>query len=146
MGYAAAVHFDFAGALALAADLHRLGTEINELRDSRSVKASTALDGWLGAFGDEFTTRKNAEFQSATGIAEMLQSEANSWATQWKYAMDQENNNRWARECDRIRNNRSLGSKIVGHFTGHDDLPGRPREADFPVAPHFLPTRNFANY
>ncbi len=146
MGYADAVHFDFEGSLALAFELHRLGGEINDLRDARSSKADTALDGWLGLFADDFLTRKGTEFQSATEVAGLLQSEAAAWATQWKYAMDQENNNRWARECDRVRDNRSLGSRFVGHFTGHDDLPGRPREADTPAAPYFIATRRFANY
>lgn len=146
MAYADAVHFDFDGSLALAFELYRLGGEINDLRDARSGKADTALDGWLGAFADDFLTRKGTEFQSSTEVASLLQSEANAWATQWKYAMDQENNNRWARECDRVRDNRSMASRFVGHFAGHDDLPNRPREAMMPAAPYFTATRTFASY
>jgi len=147
MGYAQKVVFDFDGALQMARKLSRTSAAIAALATTRRGLADTALVDWVGAFGKDFDLRASTELRNATDISNALRFEADEWALQWKNAMDQENANRWARECDRIRDSRSNWSSAWGGVFGHDDLPGRPNEADVPsAANNYLPTRSFVWY
>jgi hypothetical protein len=148
MGWSTAgdVRFDWDGSLRVARRLWALADDVDAAMAGRELHAEHALTDWLGRFGREFGERIATERSSADTVSAGLREGAGAWAWQWKSAMDEQNRRLHAREEQRIKDDRSLGSRFIGIFAGHDDLPPAPAEAGVPTAPGFHPTRGFARY
>lgn len=148
MGWSGAgnLRFDWDGSLRIARRLWALADQLDAAMTTRVTAGADALVDWLGDFGTQFATRIDTESMSAGTVSNGLRDGANAWAWQWKSAMDEQNRRLHAREEQRVKDDRSLGSQIGGFFVGHDDLPPRPNEAAVPTAPGFAPTRNFVRY
>lgn len=146
MGRSPKVVFDWSGSLRVARLSWTMAEQLDQLVGERSAAARAALASWLGVYADEFAARIDDEVRTAANLAEQMRGEANGWAEEWRKAMDQENYNRYQDACDRVRDDRDLGDKIAGFFTGHDDLPDQPAPAASPAPPNFAPTRKFASY
>lgn len=134
------IQFDFEGSLGLARQLWAMAEDAQTVMAGRGRLAQDALNTWLGPHGIDFADRVTSEGRQMDAIAADFRAAANGWAACWQAAMDEQRRIDHARECDRIRNNRSLLDSFVGGIVGHDDLPPPPLPVGLPVAPAFAPT------
>lgn len=146
MAHRSRLVFDWEGSLSAARQLHTVAGDLQGLADRRAPLAEAALADWLGPFADDFITRFNDEQTNVNTLVPALRAEADGWALEWKRAMDQENQNRYANAVDRVHARRSTWDSVWGGLTGHDDLPSMPSPANIPTAPSYWPSRGFANY
>lgn len=138
------VEFDFVGSLELARQLWQLAAEVERVNGARQKAYETAKTKWLGAYGDEFVTRRDAETSSSSNIVVGLQDGAKSWAQAWAKAMDQQNKNNRAAKVKEISDRRSNAERftdfaIVRRDDSDDQVPKVPQVA-VPVPPLFLAT------
>ena len=146
MAHRSRLVFDWDGSLLAARQLYAVAGDVQSLSDRRTPLAESALADWLGPFADDFVDRFNDEVTNINVLVPALRSEADGWALEWKRAMDQENQNRYANAVDRVHERRNAWDSFWGGLTGHDDLPSMPSPAGIPTAPNYQPTRGFANY
>lgn len=145
-GRSARVVFDFDGALQVARHSWQTADALDRLAAARRDDAEHAAVGWSGAYGVEFALRVDAELQGAATVAMQLRGEAEGWALEWTYAVEQENWHRYQDACDRVRDDRSLLEGVTGFFFGHDDLPPEPRAVATPQPPGFAATARLVDY
>ena len=143
---AADVRFDFDGSLALARRLWRFAEELDDLGTSRRGHAEQALTTFVGMYAREFAQRISGEVHDLGVAAGELRAAAGAWAQAWAAAINEQNRRLFARECDRIEDDRSLFDDIKGFFGGHDDLPPQPHELAVPQPPYFAATGSFVRY
>lgn len=140
------VRFDFSGSLVLARRLWALADQIETMMASRVTAASDALSTWLGAYGTEFGGRIDTENGDIVRIAEQLRSAASGWAECWKQAMDEQNRVLYARQVNKVEDERSGWDSFWGGVFGHDDLPDQPAGVATPAAPQFAATASLVRY
>lgn len=140
------VRFDYDGSLDLARRLWQLADRLDALGADRHRWAVDALVDWTGPLGGEFAGRVDTEVVDLARVSGELRAAADGWAQAWAGALNQQNWRLFARACDVVRSRRSTGDKIIGFFTGHDDLPAEPYTRATPTAPRFLATGTFARY
>jgi hypothetical protein len=148
MGLSAAadVRFDYVGSLQLARRLWTLAGDVDTIRSRRVSLAEAALTDWLGQYGTQFAERINSENTQASTIATELRTAAEQWAIRWAEAMNEQNNINYAREVERIKDDRSGWDNFVGGVFGHDDLPPEPPAIDVPTSPSFYATGSLTRY
>lgn len=134
------IQFDFEGSLVLARQLWTMADDARSVMADRGRLAQGALNTWLGPHGTDLADRVTSEGPQIDAIFEDLRAAANGWAVCWQAAMDEQRRIDHARECDRVRNSRSMLDSVVGGLLGHDDLPPPPLPVGLPVAPGFAPT------
>lgn len=146
MTAAADVRFDYVASLQLARRLWTLAGDLDTIRGRRVSLAESALTDWLGAYGTQFGERIGSEDVQAATIANELRTAAEQWAIRWAEAMNEQNNINYAREVERIKDDRSGWDNFVGGMFGHDDLPPEPPSIDVPSAPSFYATGTLTRY
>ena len=113
------------------------GRNVLGLKDANSTEFNRATSSPVIAMITEWQDQSRGA---------QLRSEAEGWALEWTYAVDQENWHRYQDACDRLRDDRSLLEGVTGFFFGHDDLPPEPRAVATPQPPGFAATARLADY
>lgn len=134
------IQFDFEGSLVLARQLWAMAEDARSTMTGRGRLAQEALSTWLGPHGVDFADRVTSEGRQIDAMYTDLRRAADGWAICWKEAMDEQRRIDHARECERIRNSRSLVDSIKGGIFGHDDLPPAPLPVGIPQGPGYAPT------
>ena len=133
------VRFDFDGSLRLARLLWSYADDLESGRTDRRAAAERALRSWRGKFGEQFRDRASDEQNAMATMVAALRTEADSWASAWKAAMDEQNRRLYARRVDQMKEERSLLEKAGDFFTGFD-YPPEPAPVPKPTAGGFYST------
>jgi len=144
-GNTADVVFDYQGALSLARRLWALADEVTHVAGQRRELADSAKTNFMGAYGDQFSSRIGVEGTNLTNVAQGLRNDAMAAARMWKAAMEEENRRLYARHVDEMKSHRSVLQSIGDFFTGFD-YPPEPEPVPLPRPPGFASTVEHVHY
>lgn len=139
----ARVDFDFEGSLELARELWDLADSLPALERRRSDGSDNASKDWQGAHGDRFRLQSDSEPEAFSNAEERLRAAANSWASAWARATDEQNQRDHADEVEAERESRGSGEQFVDWFMGDDSaevVGPAPDPVSTPTGPRFSPT------
>lgn len=141
MDIAPDVIFDYDGALNAARRLWAFADQLGTTMRDRETAETAAQVDFLGPFATEFAGRIDTERGDINVAVTQLRTAATEWAAAWKDAMDQQNQNRYARAYKYSEENQGWFGRLDGIERPPDVVP-----MSLPQPPEFAATGGFQDF
>ena len=137
------VVFDYDGALSAARQLWSLADDLQTLMTDRERARTDASVGFTGPYATELTSRISSERTDVNSAAGELRLAATAWASAWKDAMDQQNQNLYTRAYKYSEDHQ--GFLGLGKLNGIERPPA-VEPLTTPQPPSFAATGSFQDF
>lgn len=143
MDFEADVVFDYDGSLEVARRLWALADRLGTEMTARETARGDAEVGFVGKYAGQLIDRVGQERTDVDNAVTQLRAGADAWAAAWKDAVDQQNQNRYARAYEHSKNNQ--GFLGLGRLDGIERPPD-VQHVTIPVSPSYAPTGGFQSF
>ena len=137
------VVFDYDGALSAARRLWSLADDLQTMMTDRERARTDASVGFTGPYATELTSRISSERTDVNSAVVELRNAATAWASAWKDAMDQQNQNLYARAYKYSEDHQ--GFLGLGKLNGIERPPA-VEPLGTPQPPSFAATGSFQDF
>ena len=137
------VVFDYEGALSAARRLWSFADDLETMMTSREGARTTASVGFTGPYATQLVSRVATERTDVDSAVGQLRSAATAWASAWKDAMDQQNQNLYARAYKHSEDHQ--GFLGIGKLNGIERPPA-VQPMTTPQPPMFPATGSFQDF